>query len=157
MKLNLILSRSIAPVSHRSTTPPPPHHKRFTVIFPVPPGWAGARRELLDFVVQGKINRGRHTDHPPRRHSIWTNQCPPPPSSKPRASKILYWGLCGSSCYARIRTSATLRTHKSNSMITIMTFTLLTVRTTSCERPLHEVWWDIHIVGHKKEPIYFSP
>jgi len=30
--------------------------------------------------VQGKINRGRHVDHPARRHSIWTNQCPPPPS-----------------------------------------------------------------------------
>jgi len=25
------------------------------------PGWAGARRELLDFMAQGKINRGRHT------------------------------------------------------------------------------------------------
>jgi len=31
-------------------------------------------------VVQGKINRGRHTDHPAGRHSIRTNQCPPPPS-----------------------------------------------------------------------------
>jgi len=39
-----------------------------------------ARRELLDFMVQGKINRGRHTDHPAGRHSIRTNQCPPPPS-----------------------------------------------------------------------------
>jgi len=29
----------------------------------------------------GKINRGRHTDHPAGHHSIWTNQCPPPPSS----------------------------------------------------------------------------
>jgi len=28
----------------------------------------------------GKINRGRHTDHPAGRHSIRTNQCPPPPS-----------------------------------------------------------------------------
>ena len=27
-----------------------------------------------------KGNRGRHTDHPAGRHSIWTNQCPPPPS-----------------------------------------------------------------------------
>jgi len=45
----------------------------------------GARRELLDFIglVQGKINRGRHTDHPAGRHSIRTKQCqcPPPPSS----------------------------------------------------------------------------
>ena len=60
---------------------PPPHHDRFTALFPGPPGWAGARRELLDFMVQGKFNRGRHTDHPAGRHSIRTNQCPPPPSS----------------------------------------------------------------------------
>ena len=59
---------------------PPPHHNRFTSLFPGPPGWAGARRGLLDFMVQGKINRGRHTDHPAGRHSIRTNQCPPPPS-----------------------------------------------------------------------------
>jgi len=57
-----------------------PHHSRFTALFPGPPGSAGARRELLDFTVQGKINRGRHTDHPAGRHSIRTNQCPPPPS-----------------------------------------------------------------------------
>jgi len=57
-----------------------PHHNRFTALFPGPPGWAGARRELLDFMVQGKVNRGRHTDHPAGRHSIRTNQCPPPPS-----------------------------------------------------------------------------
>jgi len=48
--------------------------------FPGPPGWAGARREVLDFMEQGKINKGRHTDHPAGRHSIWTNQCRPPPS-----------------------------------------------------------------------------
>ena len=58
----------------------PPHHNRFMALFPGPPGWTSARRELLDFTVQGKINRGRHTDHPAGRHSIWTNQCPPPPS-----------------------------------------------------------------------------
>jgi len=34
-------------------------HNRFTAIFPGPPGWAGARK-LLDFMVQGKINRDRH-------------------------------------------------------------------------------------------------
>jgi len=49
-------------------------------IFPGPPACAGARRELLDFMVQGEINRGRHTEHPAGRHSIRTNQCPPPPS-----------------------------------------------------------------------------
>ena len=35
-------------------------------------------KELLDFMVQGKINRGRHIDHPFGRHTIRTNQCPPP-------------------------------------------------------------------------------
>jgi len=54
---------------------PPPHHNRFTALFLGPPGWAGARRELLDFMVQEKTNRGRHTDHPTGRHSIRTNQC----------------------------------------------------------------------------------
>jgi len=60
--------------------PPHHHHNRFTALFPGPPGWAGARRELLDFMVQGKINRGRHSDHLAGSHSIRTNQCPPPPS-----------------------------------------------------------------------------
>jgi len=62
------------------TASPPAHHNRFTALFPGPPGWAGARRELLDFMVQGEINRGRHTDHPAGHHSIRTNQCPSPPS-----------------------------------------------------------------------------
>jgi len=31
-------------------------------------------------MVQGEINRGRHTDHPAGCHSIRTNECPPPPS-----------------------------------------------------------------------------
>ena len=30
--------------------------------------------------MQGKINTGRHTDHPAGRHSIQINQCPPPPT-----------------------------------------------------------------------------
>ena len=55
-------------------------HNCFTALFPGLPGWASARRELLDFMVQGKINIGRHTDHPDARHSIRTKQCPPPPS-----------------------------------------------------------------------------
>ena len=55
-------------------------HNRFTALFPGPARWAGARREPLDFMVQGKINRCRHTDHPAGRHTIQTNQCPSPPS-----------------------------------------------------------------------------
>jgi len=54
------------------------HHNHSTALFPGPPGWASARRQLLDFMVQGKINRGRHTDQLAGRHSIRTNQCPPP-------------------------------------------------------------------------------
>jgi len=56
------------------------HHNHFTALFPGPPRWAGARRELLDFMVQRKIHKGRHTDHPAGRHPIRTNQCSPPPS-----------------------------------------------------------------------------
>jgi len=40
------------------------HHNRFTALFPGLPRWAGARRELLDFIVQGRINTGRQTDRP---------------------------------------------------------------------------------------------
>jgi len=47
-------------------------HNCFTALFLGPPGWTGARRELLDFMVQGEINRGRHTNHPAGCHSIWT-------------------------------------------------------------------------------------
>jgi len=71
----------------------------FTALFLGQPRWAGARREILDFMVQGKIkiNRGRHADHPAGRHSIRTKQCPPPssrfyrpdalPSAQPTVSK----------------------------------------------------------------------
>jgi len=60
--------------------PPNHHHNRYMALFPGPPRWASARRELQDFMVQGKIIRGRHTDHTAGRHSIWTIQCLPPPS-----------------------------------------------------------------------------
>jgi len=33
------------------------HRNHFAALFPGRPGWGGARRELLDFIVQGKINR----------------------------------------------------------------------------------------------------
>jgi len=52
------------------------HHNRFMALFPGPPGWTGAKREILDFTVQGEINRGRHTNHPDGRHSIRTNHPP---------------------------------------------------------------------------------
>ena len=65
-------TRSTSPCYNR--TPPPPHHNHFTDLFLGASRWAGARRELLDFMMQGKINRGRHTDHRAGCHSIWTNQ-----------------------------------------------------------------------------------
>jgi len=62
-------------VYHTTTTPQP----FYGPIFRDHPG-EPVPEELLDFMVQWKINRCRHTDHPAGRHSIWTNQCPPPPS-----------------------------------------------------------------------------
>ena len=59
---------------------PPPLPHQFYALFPAPPGWACTRREPLDFMMQGKINRGWHTDHPAGCHSIRTNHSPPPPS-----------------------------------------------------------------------------
>jgi len=57
-------------------------HNHFTALFPGLPVWDGARRNLLlDFMVQGKIIWGRHTDNPAGCHSIRTNQRPPPSSS----------------------------------------------------------------------------
>jgi len=52
------------------------HHRNcFTAVFQVPPGWAGARSKLrLDFMVLGRITRGRLTDNPCGRHAIRTNQ-----------------------------------------------------------------------------------
>ena len=78
-------------------------HTQTTVLlpFPGPPGWAGARRELLDFVAQEKINRGRHIDHPAGRHSIRTNQCWPPPS--PQGSVATHLRFSGIFSYFVIR------------------------------------------------------
>ena len=59
---------------------PPPPPQLFYEPFSGTTQVSGARRELLDFMVQGEINRGRHTDHVAGRHSIRTNQCPTPPS-----------------------------------------------------------------------------
>jgi len=69
------------------------HHDRFTAIFPGPPGWAGAGRELLDFMVQGKINRSRHNDHPAGRRFIRTKQCALPPS-RVMCVWLFTWVVC---------------------------------------------------------------
>jgi len=85
------------------------HYNRFTALFLWPPGWPDARRELLDSMVQGKINRGRHTNHPDGCPSIRTNQCSPPqsprlfyrldalPSTQPTVSK--HWRRLRSPMY----------------------------------------------------------
>jgi len=70
------MSTNITFVQHLVSETTTTHHNRFTELFPGPPGWAGTRRELLDFMVQRKINRCRHTGHPAGRYSIRTNQCP---------------------------------------------------------------------------------
>jgi len=49
-------------------------HNHFTALLPGPPGWASARRNLLDIYGATEDNKGRHTDHPAGRHSIRTNQ-----------------------------------------------------------------------------------
>jgi len=49
------------------------HTQQFYSPFSGTTRWVGARRKLRDFMVQGDINRGRHTDHPAAHHSIRTN------------------------------------------------------------------------------------
>jgi len=40
--------RGMATLPVVQPTDQPPHHNRFMALFPGPPGWAGARRKLLD-------------------------------------------------------------------------------------------------------------
>ena len=44
------------------------------------PGEPVPEENFWTLQCKGKINRGRHTDHPAACHTIRTNQCPPPPS-----------------------------------------------------------------------------
>ena len=91
---------------------PQPHHNHFTALFLGPPGWACARRELLDFMVQGKINRGRHTDHPAGRHSIRTNQCHHPPFNMSALQRYYCILRCSTSCcWLLMKTVYSLATH----------------------------------------------
>ena len=78
--MNSLFARCTKIILSRRVTNLPSPPQPFYGSFPGPPGWAGARRELLDFMVPGKISGGRHMDNPAGRHSIRTNQCPPPPS-----------------------------------------------------------------------------
>jgi len=60
-----------------------PHHNLFTALFLGPPGWAGARRELLEFMMQGDINRDRHTDHPAGRQQYVSKHWRQPVNQQP--------------------------------------------------------------------------
>jgi len=51
------------------------------------PGEPVPEENFWTFMVQRKINTGRHTEHPTGRHSIRTNQCPPPPSDYDKVIK----------------------------------------------------------------------
>ena len=75
--------------------PPYHHHNRFTALLPGPSGWAGARRELLGFMVQGKINiltiwlgatpsrlTSAHLHHPPTFLQAGCPSCHPTNSAK---------------------------------------------------------------------------
>ena len=71
------------------------------------PGWAGARRELLEFTVQGKVNRGRHTTirlgttpsgltnahlhHPPIIFTGWMPFLPPSQQCQSTEGWWNYW------------------------------------------------------------------
>ena len=75
------------------------HHNHFTAIFPGPPGWAGARKEFLDFMAQGKITEAdtptirlgptpsgltsAHLHHPP----IFSYRLDALPAAQPTVSK----------------------------------------------------------------------
>jgi len=59
-----------------NTTHTQPFYGRFSGITRV----SRYQKRTSGLCVQGKINRGRHIDHPAARHSIGTNQFPPPPS-----------------------------------------------------------------------------
>jgi len=75
-----------------------PHHIK-TILWPFfwdHPYEPVPEEKLLDFMVQGKINRGRHTDHPAGRHSIRTNQCPPPSSPIWVCRSSIMWTLIAS-------------------------------------------------------------
>jgi len=55
------------------TTTPQPFYGPFSRITRV----SRCQKRTSGLMMQGKINRGRHTDHPDGRHSIRTKQCPP--------------------------------------------------------------------------------
>ena len=74
--IKVCLISFLAFLSLSVTTTPQPFYGPFSGTTRV----SRCQKRTLEFMVHGKINRGRHTDHPAGRHAIRTNQCPPPPS-----------------------------------------------------------------------------
>ena len=57
-----------------------PHHNHFTALFPGPPGWAGARRELLDLWCKGRLTEAYTLTIRLGATPSGLNQYPPLPS-----------------------------------------------------------------------------
>ena len=64
------------PNKHQPPPPPHPFYGTFSGTTRV----SRCQKRTSGLMEQGKINRGRQTDHPAGRYSSRTNQCPPPPS-----------------------------------------------------------------------------
>jgi len=80
-----------------TTLPPPP--QPFYGHFLGPPGWSSPRRKLLlDFMVLGRIIRGRHINNLGGRQSIFT------PDTLPAATLPIYHGLGQAQEYAGFHT-----------------------------------------------------
>jgi len=71
-----------------TTTPPQPLYGPFSGTTWVSQCQKRTSGLYGDFMVQGKINRGRHTDHPAGHHCIRINQCPHPPSPQYNSTGI---------------------------------------------------------------------
>jgi len=113
-----------------------PHTTVVRPLFLDHPGEPVPEEKLLDFMVQGKINRGRHTDHPAGRHSIRTKQCPTPYSIIPH---IFY------------RPDALPAAQPTVSKHWILSVTVdITVKCSFCEH-----WWCAHSVHSSWLLVYF--
>jgi len=67
-------------IKNTAISKPPPPPQPFYDPFSGTTRVSRCQKRTSDFMVQGKINRGRQTDHPAGSHFIRTNQCRPPPS-----------------------------------------------------------------------------
>jgi len=69
----------VAELWHR---PPQTHHNHFTAFFRDHPCQPVPEENFWTLWCNGRLTEAdTYTDHPPGRHFIRTNQCPPPPST----------------------------------------------------------------------------